>query len=156
MSAALLLLTTQASGLVIPPPVQVQVQHAQPTLRVEALSSVFPSSGLLLAENARIEAAKAATAAKRAKFEADAPPAAEASAPQGQVVSRPCPDLDDPIWDAGSSQSGKMVSRSCSAQRNQQKAMAAQARAKQLAAERAAAEAAADPGFQLPQIKLPF
>ena len=112
---AILLLPLAASALVLQTPPAMVQQQAVSMQSLPAAASIFPTTSLL-AGKAEIEAYKAAKAAKDA-----AVVAAEAEAPPkvGTITARPCPDAET-LLTMGSSSSGRMISRSCSAQLNQQ------------------------------------
>ena len=105
-----------------------------------AQSTIFPTA-TLLATNAKIEAAKAAAEAKRAAYAQQSGAAlkkeqAEEKPKAAVVTANPCGDLSE-LMSMGSGTSGRMVSKSCSAQLNQAKIMAAKEKAaKQAAAAR--------------------
>ena len=139
-------------SLVLPPPqpaALVQRVSAQQTFTGDPQSFIFPTTSLL-ATNAKIEAAKAAQAAKLA--ERGVTTEVVTSAPKGVASAKPCPDVDT-LLSMGSSTSGKMISKSCSAQLNQQmtmrkaeKAAEMRAAARELAREEAIANGEPPPG----------
>lgn len=165
---AVLLALQLANGLIVQPPQQMVVQQMM-ARNVDSFSiavnqplgsaAVFPSSSFLIASSAtdKIEAAKAAAAAKKAAFQGGAKePDAPATSGKAVVQKIACPD-DLTLLSQGSGKSGNMVSKTCSAQLNSRRAQAAQdaANARKLEVKRAAARANSGPaGLSLP--KLPF
>ena len=133
-----------------------QYLSAQPSVLATSSSAIFPTSSLLAA-NAKIEAAKAAAEAKRNAFlvqsgvsettieeraaraeEKAAEKAAKeegaiAGVKKGVAVANKCADAQE-LLEMGSGASGRMVSKSCSAQLNQAKIMKAQKKAAEKAA----------------------
>ena len=152
-----------AHALVVPPQLVVQqviIQQRAPVQAYEHAASVFPSSSFFLASSStdKIEAAKAAAAARAGTKAEVAPSTAVASDGKARVQKLECPD-DATILSTGSGKSGKMVSKACSAQLGQKRAQAAKdaANAKKIAYKRAQAAAGINSLPSLPSLpKLPF
>ena len=143
------------NALIISPSMMVGVAPAP------ALHAPLPASSFLIASSAqeKIAAAKAAAEARQAAFGSSSmsnPSATTSSRPQAVAQRVNCPS-DDVILTQGSGKSGNMVSKACSAQLNQRRAMKAAeaAQARKIERAKAAARAADNgPGISLP--KLPF